>query len=225
MAAANSITPGSKFNHLTFLSEAGKVNGRKLGRFQCACGQEKILIAREVTCGKTKSCGCFRRAKAIAGNTKHGHAKRNRASREYVCWAGMIDRCEDPKAESYTRYGGRGITVCARWKIFENFLADMGLKPSREHSIERNNVDGNYEPSNCRWATRSEQMNNTSRNVLIDYIGRRQTVAQWAKELGILDKTIYERLRKGCTPEKALAPVGAEHKAQWATRRAVRSNS
>jgi hypothetical protein len=225
MADTYSITPGIQFNYLTFLSDAGRANGRKIGQFRCVCGQEKILIVREVTSGKTKSCGCFRRSKTIAGNTKHGHAKRNRASPEYVCWAGMIVRCEDPKADRYARYGGRGITVCARWHTFENFLADMGIKPSPEHSIERNNANGHYEPGNCRWATRTEQANNTARNRFIEHMGRRQTVVQWARELGILDKTIYERLRKGWPMERVLDPIKPEYKSQWATRRSLRSNS
>ena len=98
---------------------------------------------------------------------KHGHAFAGRRSSEYRTWYAMKQRCTNPNVEHYDRYGGRGITVCERWaNSFCNFLADMGLKPSRRHSIDRVNNDGNYEPGNCRWATQKEQANNCSRVVL-----------------------------------------------------------
>ena len=117
---------------------------------KCDCGTEKILQRSNITCGRTTSCGC---------NKYKTHGKS--FAPEYIAWAGMIQRCNNPKAPHYFNYGERGITVCDRWlHSFEDFYADMGDRPSDGHSIERKDVNGNYEPSNCVWATRFEQQRN-----------------------------------------------------------------
>jgi hypothetical protein len=123
---------------------------------RCDCGAEKIIAASSMTSGRSKSCGCLR--------SDFGKAKRTHGAKrtpEYYSWSHMIYRCENPKANRYDRYGGRGITVCERWRhSFENFLADMGNRPSPQHTLDRINSDGNYEPANCRWATWKQQANN-----------------------------------------------------------------
>lgn len=134
--------------------------------------------------------------------TRHGLAD----TPTHRSWMSMRQRCLNQNDRAYRNYGGRGITICSRWSVFENFLADMGVKPDGME-LERINVDGNYEPGNCRWATISEQARNTRRNRFIEFNGKRQTVAEWSRELGILEFTIYWRLNKGWSPERALSPV------------------
>jgi hypothetical protein len=110
----------------------------------------------------------------------------------------MIDRCVKEKTAGYRHYGGRGITVCARWlSSLDSFIEDMGERPSKHHSIDRICVDGNYEPDNCRWATRVEQANNTSRSIFIEARGIKMTVAQWAHLLKVNHSTLNHRRLRG----------------------------
>jgi len=137
------------------------------------------------------------KASQIAAVTTHGMSY----SSEYKVWAGMKGRCADKKQKSH---GGRGITVCERWQSFENFYADMGPRPSDKHSIERIDNDGNYEPSNCRWATLSEQMRNTRRNRIVEFRGEKRTISEWAVITGLTHKLITWRLNNGWPAEDAL---------------------
>lgn len=140
-------------------------------------------------------------------------------SPEYNVWKHMKDRCYNPRSQRWDRYGGRGIRVCKRWMTsFENFLADMGFRPSRNHSIERVNNEGNYEPTNCRWATRYEQNHNKSSSVFIDYGGDRLTVGQWSNRLGFIRKTLDCRLRAGWSVEDALTTPVAPRR-RWTRRK------
>ncbi len=131
----------------------------------------------------------------MRGPLKHGNCCNRKPSPEYVVWAGMIQRCTDPACKSYPRYGGRGITVCARWRhSFENFLADMGPRPGPAYSIDRIENDGNYEPGNCRWATEEEQRRNTRRNRFIEFNGVQKTMTEWERSLGMRRGTLQARL-------------------------------
>ena len=134
---------------------------------------------------------------------------------DYRLWANMRNRCSNPNHPNYQNYGGRGITVCDRWQSFRNFIADLGARPSSDYSIDRLDVEGNYEPNNCQWATRPEQDNNKTNSHLITYQGRTQTLTQWAKEVGINYQTIFNRLKVGWSVAEALTlpPYGRRKKA------------
>lgn len=124
-------------------------------------------------------------------------------STTYKSWDKMLERCTNPNAHNYPHYGGRGITVCGRWRKFENFLADMGVRPEGM-TIDRENRDGNYEPSNCRWASRSEQARNRSDNVLITIDGETMIQADWAKRSGVPAQTIQRRRSRGWSDRDAV---------------------
>jgi hypothetical protein len=144
---------------------------------------------------------------------KHGHARKGQVSPEWKIWQRMKTRCFNPTALDYSRYGGRGITVCDRWmESFENFLADMGLRPSSEHSIDRINNEGNYEPLNCRWATVIEQSNNKRSNRILVLNGEHLNMTQWSQRLDIKVSTIKTRLGLGWSDERTLTePIRRKH--------------
>jgi hypothetical protein len=123
----------------------------------CDCGKQSVVSGKSLRDGNTKSCGCLR----YEGSIRHGYARQGAARRpEFVAWQAMLKRCNNPKTRGYEYYGGRGITVCKRWLRFENFIADMGNRPGKGMSLDRINPDGHYKPSNCRWATATEQSRN-----------------------------------------------------------------
>ena len=126
----------------------------------CACGRITEVEKRKLLSGHSRSCGCLGRERVVKRCTKHGEAKRGHCTAEFNCWVSMRRRCLDTNDHAYERYGGRGIGICRRWRKFENFLADMGRKPTAKHSIERINNDLGYSKSNCKWATAKEQANN-----------------------------------------------------------------
>lgn len=144
---------GRRFGRLLVISFHSSQNYISKWLCRCDCGMEKVINGGSLTTGKVVSCGCYR----IETHTKHNMSY----SPEYRTWAGIKSRCYNPKAPRYPNYGERGITVCDRWlESFDNFYADMGDRPSKDYSIERLDVNGNYEPSNCKWATRFEQQRN-----------------------------------------------------------------
>lgn len=207
MAEQNSIIPGTKYGSLTVLGieRFEKKNGFFVAT-RCDCGTEKIVRFNYLMNGHTKSCGCLIGIKNKSRAT-HKHTERGNINRTYAIYRDMRTRCENPHYRQFYLYGGRGIKVCDRWRQgYENFLADMGERPAGM-TLERIDVDGDYGLHNCRWATPAEQANNKRNSRFIEYQGRRQTVAQWARELGILDKTIYARLAQGWPPDKALTHI------------------
>lgn len=148
---ANNLT-GQRFGRLFVLCLLSNQKHKRRWACRCDCGQFNIVVGEKLVSGKTRTCGCGRR--------KHGHSYfngRKQTTPEYNSYRCMLGRCNEPRTANYKNYGGRGITVCERWNNFENFLADMGLKPSPKHTIDRLDSSGNYEPSNCRWATYKEQ--------------------------------------------------------------------
>lgn len=192
---------GDKVGRLTVLSREGSY-----AVCLCECGNTKRLKAccMGPGTGKTQSCGCLRKEMTVARSLKHGASRRGQHTGTYACWAGMLKRCTSPGCKAWANYGGRGIIVCERWvSSFANFLADMGERPDGL-TIERIDNDGNYEPGNCRWATRDEQQNNTRANHLMTHQGRTQTMAAWCRETGLCHTTIIRRLNRGMTDSQAL---------------------
>lgn len=141
----------------------------------------------------------------MAGVT-HGATRGYSITPEYSSWDCMIQRCTNPNNAMFSYYGGRGITVCDSWRnSFANFLADMGKRPSKSHSLDRYpNNNGNYEPSNCRWATKAEQQKGRRNARLITFRGRTETAHMWSKITGLPSRTIFNRLKAGWSPEKIL---------------------
>lgn len=140
-----------------------------------------------------------------AALVKHGASRHGQETAEYKIWLGIRKRCNNKNCRIYKYYGGKGVKVCERWQEFGNFLADMGERPSPDHSVERNDSNGDYEPSNCRWATKKEQMRNKSDNRLLTLNGETRCVAEWAERLGISVNTIRGRVYSGFTDAQALS--------------------
>ena len=164
---------GQKFGRLTVISfshsQKFKAGTSAVWRCLCQCGKTVLIRGAHLRSGNTSSCKCANREKI----TKHGHSVGGKdgksASSLYKCWSSMKNRCENRRCHNYSNYGGRGISVCERWRnSFANFLADVGPKPSPELSLDRINNNGNYEPGNVRWATASQQRLNTRRRSLTD---------------------------------------------------------
>lgn len=185
-----------------------KTTRKKYSLYECSCGIRKEIRDDHVRHGYTKSCGCLKKTssqksleKARAKNTKHGMA----GSKIYNIWSAMKERCSNPKQRFYSYYGGRGISVCDRWKTFENFYADMGDRPDGK-TLDRIDNNLGYSPENCRWATRAEQQANIRTNRRIEHNGRNLTLSQWSKIIGVHRNTIEGRLDSNWPIEKVLSP-------------------
>ncbi|KKK59795.1 hypothetical protein LCGC14_3030790 [marine sediment metagenome] len=189
-----------KFGRLTVIKRVDKNKSRNYRWLcKCDCGKEKIILGYNLKNGHTKSCGCLLKE---GNNTTHSHSK----TKTYHSWHNMIRRCTNFNDLSYHNYGGRGITVCKRWRnSFENFLEDMGEPPTDSHSIDRINNNGNYCRENCQWTTRKEQNRNKRDSHLETYNGKTQCLSAWAEETGIAYWTLCARINKlGWSIEKAL---------------------
>lgn len=184
---------GKRFGRLTVLKLA-EIRTEAMWLCRCDCGELTTVAGSELRKGGTKSCGCGRKSQGGGYKTT-----------EYTSWKEMKRRCYNPKYREYYLYGGRGIVICERWRTsFVNFLADMGPKPFPEATIDRVDYNGNYEKSNCRWATKLEQGQNTRKVRLITYNGETLCLREWARRVGITKHTLSVRLERGWPLEKAL---------------------
>lgn len=184
---------GLRFGKLLVLEQAPNRSKHRAWKCVCDCGKEKVLTTEQFYQGTVKSCGCLR--------FKHG--LRNTAS--YDIWCNMIRRCDNPEAEEYPNYGGRGIKVCDRWRGdsgMQNFYEDMGERPTGL-SLDRIDNDGPYSPENCRWATIKQQSMNKRNTRLVTYRGETKPLMEWASIVGIRYIRLIHRLRKNWTVERA----------------------
>ena len=199
---------GTKINWLTIVSVGPNLYNDSIGVIcKCDCGVVKNIRASCLFKNKVYSCGCYNKIK-----TKSYIGKRNNKSRsdEYHIYYAMIKRCYKSYHKEYKNYGARGISICDRWLNkkdgFNNFLLDMGDRPSKNYSIERIDVNGNYELSNCRWATQKEQLNNKRNNVIIEYNGVKKTATQWAEYFSLKPAMVISRVNLGWPVEKLFIP-------------------
>ena len=168
----------------------------------CECGTVTTVRGSHLTSGNTKSCGCLDREAVAKNNYKHGMWN----TRLYNIWRKMKDRCNNPKSTSYKYYGERGIKVCKEWSSFDGFYKwAKNANYNDELTIDRINSSGNYEPSNCRWATVKEQNNNTSKNHFITIGKETRTLQGWAEETGLHRNTILSRLQHGWNPKDVVS--------------------
>lgn len=193
---------GQTFGRLIALDIDDHRSGRrKVWRCQCSCGRVSFATSANLRSGAVKSCGCLKVDSAKSRAT-HGESRR---SAEYVAWAGMKSRCLNRNSEDWTDYGGRGISVCADWLEFQPFLLAMGRKPTPRHSLDRMNVHGNYEPSNCRWATPIEQSTNRRNRLAFTHQGRTLNLIEWQAVVGVHWRTLRSRITQmGWSVERAL---------------------
>jgi len=203
---------GIKFGRLEALSIDYSKNTKYIYWLcKCDCGKKVSVKNYNLLSGNTKSCRCLSilTNKENKTNIKHGLSR----SKEYKTWCGMKTRCYNPNDSYYNRYGGRGIKVCGRWlNSFENFLEDMGKRPSPKHSIDRINNDGDYEPSNCKWATGVEQIRNRSISTWVEVFGENKPLFSWAKELNIKPATLAWRIRQGKKIENMIEAISLLYK-------------
>lgn len=230
MAARALDLTGQKFGRLTAICNTGRRQLRNfIWKFRCDCGVEIERPYGEVRRGNVQSCGCLQREgaaqrlKAVthlgtASVTTHGMT----GTPTFISWDSMKQRCLNHRHKSFPQYGGRGIKVCDRWlESFENFMADMGERPDGM-TLERDDVDGDYEPSNCHWATAKEQGNNRRNNRMLSHAGETMTVKEWADRIGISDKALLYRINNGWSTEEALTRE-LDHGNGWV--RGVRKSS
>ncbi len=220
MGAKIHVPPGKVFGRWTVIEEVEstrKPSGDPVRRFkcQCKCGTIGTPMLESLRSGHSRSCGCLQKEVVSARAQTHGGS----GTPEYKVWAGGVSRCTLPSATGYHRYGGRGIKVCEQWQGeggFEAFLADMGLRPTPKHSIERIDNNGDYCPENCCWATKRQQGANRRNNRIIEYDGMSLSLTEWADLYGLPAGAFRQRLVKlGWSMEDALhTPLQKQKKKQ-----------
>jgi hypothetical protein len=189
---------GQRFGQLLVLSRAPNAGGYAMWNCRCDCGAEIIVGGNRLRQGRKKRCASKMhrvRPPSLTAGFKS----------EYQSWRNMRSRCTDPEHTKYPIYGARGISVCDRWSVFKNFMLDMGRKPDPKFTIERKDVNGNYEPANCCWISRKDQGRNKRNSVFVTYQGKRMLLLDLVEELGLSRGVLYGRLKAGWTLAQAIA--------------------
>lgn len=182
----------TRVNKLRVLRRVENVGKQPAWLCICDCGTKKTILGMHLRAGKPVDCGCKYLERQRASHVRHGMTD----SPEWRAWKSMLDRCLNDNHPSWRHYGGRGITVCKRWLMFENFYSDMGPRPEGM-SLDRINNSKGYKPSNCRWATHAEQQNNRRSNVYLTLDGETKTMKQWAAHFGVKYSVVKERHADG----------------------------
>lgn len=196
------IVLGQKFGRLTVLSVLPSTDRKRRVLCRCDCGIEKVVSFPDMRVGHIRSCGCLivdtrDMSAAIAASTTHGQAAHGQQTKTYKTWIYMRRRCSDPAVIGYENYGGRGIKVCDRWQnSFENFASDVGTCPSPEHSIDRLDVNGQYEPGNCRWATKKEQAQTRRNRITVNVDGQEVCLKEACEKLGMHYRSVWSRIKQ-----------------------------
>lgn len=207
-SASNGESMG-KFGRLTVLSVVREKGKKAVAICECDCGAEKNTLLSHVKSGAVKSCGCLKRetsAKTGYANKKHGQSSPESRGPEYRSWETMKARCYNKSNPDYQRYGGRGISVCDEWRSnFQNFFSDMGQRP-KNTTLDRVDVNGNYQKENCRWATPPVQQRNKSTNRVVEFCGVKMTLVELAEKTGVPYQRLHERIvRRGWLVDDAVS--------------------
>lgn len=188
-----------------YISKKGKTAAR--WNCLCECGTKTIVTSSNLRSKGTASCGCLQKENLKIASVTHGESVNGKSTSEHRAWKALNGRCYNKNSKKYQDYGGRGITVCNRWKGidgFSNFLFDVGRRPTPLHSIDRKNNNGNYNPKNCKWSTKKEQGRNKRNNKILTFDGKSFCVSEWAEITGISSLVINLRLFRGWKVKRAL---------------------
>lgn len=196
---------GQKFGELTVVGFKGsKVHpsGKRstMWECECSCGKRVVILSVNLVRGNSKTCGCSR--------SRHGMVN----TPEYVAWEAIHQRCSNPKNPGYKNYGGRGIRVCDSWELFDNFIRDMGRRPTSKHSLDRIDNEKGYSPENCRWTTLKVQHRNKRTNRLVTISGETKCITEWSEITGVSISGLRKRISKGWSDDLLLKPPMPRHR-------------
>ena len=205
------VRKGKRFGRLRVLTVTSRIwdggNTRRVCDCVCDCGCKVSVPLGHLRSGNTRSCGCLYKDYVEARSSK-AYCK----TLTFKSWQAAKTRCYNPNTKDYANYGGRGIRMCKRWRdSFLYFLEDMGQRPSKKHSLDRIDSNGNYESKNCRWATAREQRLNTSAVHLVTYNGITKCITDWSRDLGGCPQLVIARIKRGWTPEAAVSTPIERH--------------
>lgn len=191
---------GKQFGRLTVIKRDGYQGTAIMWSCVCFCGKTTRVRGGHLRDGRIKSCGCLNSEMTKTRSTTHGRTR----TPEHRTWVNIRARCGDPKHISYKYYGAKGVKVSPQWDAFSTFLRDMGMRPSKDHSIDRIDPDGDYAPGNCRWATEIEQQNNRRNTKWITLYGDTHSESEWCRIRGFRAQVIGQRLRRGWSIRDAI---------------------